>query len=372
MRLSIAFLCLALDVSAAQTQPIVFAATWTKKTTSGIATFKLNLVDGTLTPYGVTPHTIEEDELNPTFIQGTNKPNSVIYALNRGSSAGFVTAMTLQPDGKLKVLNQQEMRGKAPVHVAISEKEDFISVSNYAGCLSLFPLNADGSIEKETFYQNFTTGSNVIAKDQATSHIHSSLWLPKSNNLVAADLGNDELLQFELDAPEQTLNSLRTVKRRPGSGPRHMVLGTTGDYLYVNDELSNTVGVYKVDKKTNLLSQKVLQVITTLPAGFTNTSTSADIGLSSNGKFLFVSNRGHDSVASYAILPDGTLKCLHFESSRGILPRGLVVYQDWLIVANQASDNMFVFKINAETGALTYTGNSYKIDGVVDLYVGEY
>ncbi|KAG7384065.1 hypothetical protein PHYPSEUDO_002980 [Phytophthora pseudosyringae] len=383
MRLPSLFLCIVSVVAGASaaatqssTQPILFAATWTKETTNGINTFKLNTADGSLTPYGITPLSFAPKGLNPTYVQGSTKEFSngerVIYALNRASTSGYVSAMTLQSNGTLKVVNSQEMKGGSPAHVSLSPNEDFISVANYAGSVSLFPLNADGSVGAETFYQDFPVGSKVVMDNQATGHVHSTTWLPNSTHVIAANLGGDELLQYELDTTKKTMKSLDTVKRPPGSGPRHMAIHPNGGVAYVTDELSNTVGVYTIDKKSALLSSTAVQNTTTLPAGFTNTSTAADIHVSSNGKFVYVSNRGHNSIVTYKINPNGTLKALNWESSRGVTPRGFIIYTDWLIVANQGSDDMYVFKVNGETGALTYTGNSYKIDGVVSLYVAEY
>ncbi|KAE8899551.1 hypothetical protein PF003_g16735 [Phytophthora fragariae] len=380
MRLPSLLLCFVAAVANAATQsaaqPILFAATWTKETTNGINTFKLNPADGSLTPYGITPLSFEAKGLNPTYVQGSNKKFSngerVIYALNRGSTTGYVSAMTLQSNGTLKVINTQKMKGGSPAHVALNPKEDFITVANYVGSLSGFPLNADGSVGAESFYQDFPVGSKVVMDNQATGHIHSTTWLPNSNHVIAANLGGDELLQYELDATKKTLKSLAAVKRPAGSGPRHMALHPNGNIAYVTNELSNTVGVHKINKKKALFSSKALQEVSTLPAGFTNTSTASDIHLSSNGKFVYVSNRGHNSIVTYQINANGTLKALNWESSRGVTPRGFTIYKDLLIVANQGSDDMYVFKVNANTGALTYTGNSYKIDGAVSLYVAEY
>ncbi|KAE9059941.1 hypothetical protein PF010_g30414, partial [Phytophthora fragariae] len=307
MRLPSLLLCFVAAVANAATQsaaqPILFAATWTKETTNGINTFKLNPADGSLTPYGITPLSFEAKGLNPTYVQGSNKKFSngerVIYALNRGSTTGYVSAMTLQSNGTLKVINTQKMKGGSPAHVALNPKEDFITVANYVGSLSGFPLNADGSVGAESFYQDFPVGSKVVMDNQATGHIHSTTWLPNSNHVIAANLGGDELLQYELDATKKTLKSLAAVKRPAGSGPRHMALHPNGNIAYVTNELSNTVGVHSIDKNAALLSSKALQEVSTLPAGFTNTSTASDIHLSSNGKFVYVSNRGHNSIVTY-------------------------------------------------------------------------
>ncbi|CAH0480937.1 unnamed protein product [Peronospora belbahrii] len=359
-----------------KSQPILFVATWTKKTTNGINTFKLNTIDGSLEPYGITPLTFADKGLNPTHVQGSNKKFSngerVIYALNRGSTTGHVSAMTLQSDGTLRVLNSQEMRGESPAHLAVSLNEDYVSVSNYAGSLSLFPLNADGSVGRESFYQNFPVGSNVVMKTQATGHIHSTAWLPNSNHVVAADLGSDKLYQYELDAKTKTLKSLKTVKSSPGSGPRSLVAHHNGGFVYVTHELSNTVGVYAIGKNTALLSSIALQNISTLPTGFTEKNSASDIHFSSNGKFLYVSNRGHNSIVAYAIQENGMLEVVGWKSSRGAKPRSFAIHKNWLIVANQGSNDMYVFKVDGVTGVLKYTGNSYSIEGAVSLYVAEY
>jgi 6-phosphogluconolactonase len=367
-------------------QPILFAATYTRDegwlngTGKGIYTYKLDTTDGTLTPFGVTPLGI-----NPMYVQGSTKAfntgERVIYAINAvsdnstdhpGTQTGFVSALTLNDDGTLELLNTLETHGGSPTHISLSPDEDFLVVSNYAGSLSMFPLNADGSLANETFHQEFPNGSEVVMDQQATGHIHSTTWLPNSNHVVAANLGSDELLQYNLIAKTQTLKSLKTVERPGGSGPRHMALHPDGGIAYVVDEISNTVGVYKIDTKAALLSAKASQQITTLPADFTNSSTSADIHLSSNGKFLYTSNRGHDSIAMFKIKSDGTLKSLGWESTRGYVPRGFTIYGDWLIVANQNSNDMYVFKVDSKTGLLSFTGNSYEIGTAVCLYVSEY
>jgi 6-phosphogluconolactonase len=346
----------------------------------GIYTFKFDTSDGSLTPFGVTPVGV-----NPVFVQGSTKKFSngkpALYAVNAvtdaseiypGTQTGFVSALTLSSNGTLELLNTLESHGGNPTHISLSPDEDFLVVSNYDGSLSMFPLNADGSLANETFHQEFPNGSEVVMDQQATGHIHSTTWLPNSNHVVAANLGSDELLQYNLIAKTQTLKSLKTVERPGGSGPRHMALHPDGGIAYVVDEISNTVGVYKIDTKAALLSAKASQQITTLPADFTHSSTSADIHLSSNGKFLYTSNRGHDSIAMFKIKSDGTLKSLGWESTRGYVPRGFTIYGDWLIVANQNSNDMYVFKVDSKTGLLSFTGNSYEIGTAVCLYVSEY
>lgn len=367
------------------TQPILFAGTftrdegWVNGTGKGIYTYKLDTNDGSLTPWAVTPVGI-----NPIYVQSTmkkfNTGERVIYAVNsvndeipKNSSnfTGYVSALTLNNDGTLELLNTLKTKGGSPTHISLSPQEDFVVVSNYGGSLTMFPVNEDGSLGNDTYNQVFPKGAKVVAQ-QDTGHIHSTTWLPNSEHFVAANLGSDELLQYELVKEKQTVTSLETVKRPPGSGPRHMALHPDGHIAYVVDEISNTVGVYQIDKEHAVLSTKALQGITTLPSNFTNTSTSADIHLSSNGHFLYTSNRGHDSIAIFKIKADGTLASLGWESSRGKAPRGFVIYGKWLIVANQDSNNMHVFEVDSETGLLSFTGNSYDIGTAVCLHIAEF
>ncbi|KAJ8578376.1 hypothetical protein ON010_g822 [Phytophthora cinnamomi] len=374
-------------VGLSSAQPILFAAThtrdegWMVGTGKGVYTYKFDTSDGSLNPFGITPVGV-----NPVFVQGSTKKFSggkpVLYAVNAvtdeskthpGTQTGYVSALTLRSNGTLALLNTFESHGGNPTHISLNPSEDFLVVSNYDGSLSMFSLNADGSLCNETFHQEFPTGSKVVMDQQATGHIHSTTWLPNSNHVVAANLGSDELLQYKLDEKKQTLKSLKTVNRPPGSGPRHMALHPDGKIVYVVDEISNTVGVYKINTKAALLESTAVQNITTLPADFKNTSTAADVHLSSNGKFLYASNRGHNSIAMFAVdETDGTLKSLGWESTRGNIPRGFTIYGDWLIVANQNSNDMYVFKVDSKTGLLKYTGNSYEVGTAVCLYVSEY
>lgn len=368
-------------------QVIVFAGTYTRDegwingTGKGVHTFKFDPTNGSLEPWATT-----SVGGNPIYVLGTRKPFStgerVIYVVSAVAAksikypktlTGYVSALTLKRYGTLELLNTQETRGEAPTHISLSPKEDFIIVSNYEGSLTMFPLNDDGSLAPDSFHQEYTKGSGVVKERQSKAYIHSSVWIPDSNRVVAANLGSDELLVYEFDAHQQHFKSLKAINRPPGSGPRHMVLRDDMKFLYVVDELSNTVGVYAIDRTTGMLSTTAVQNITTLPAEFRNFSKSSDIHLSRDGNFLYTSNRGHDSIAIFKIDKEaGTLTSLGFESTLGNFPRGFTIYDKWLIVANQDSNNMHVFEVSSETGFLKYTGNSVEIGTAVCVYATEY
>ncbi|KAG7399641.1 hypothetical protein PHYBOEH_008284 [Phytophthora boehmeriae] len=369
------------------TQPILFAGThtrdegWMVGQGKGVYTYKLDATDGSLSPLGVTPVGV-----NPVYVKGSTKTFShdkrVLYAVNAvtddskfypGTKTGYVFALTMRSDGTLEPLNSVESHGGNPTHISLSPDDDFLTVANYDGSLTMFSLNDDGSISNETFHQDFPSGSKVVMDQQATGHIHSTMWIPDTTHLIAANLGSDELLQYNLGKSKKTLGSLEAVKRPPGSGPRHMTMHPNNKFAYVADEISNTVGVYSIDLKDAVLVAPALQNITTLPADFTNKSTNADIHLSGNGQYLYSSNRGHNSIAMFKVdESDGTLTSLGWESSRGETPKSFVIYNDWLIVANQDSNDMQVFKIDSDTGLLHYTGKSYEVGTPESVYIGEF
>ncbi|KAI9909346.1 hypothetical protein PsorP6_015286 [Peronosclerospora sorghi] len=286
--------------------------------------------------------------VNPIYIQGTKKKFSngtrEIYAVNSVAdhvsvdptrTTGYISALNLKEDDALEMLNTVETYGGYPTHVSLSPDEDFVVVSN-AGSVGC------GRLGNKTFLHEFPVGSHVVAGRQEASHIHSTTWIPDSKHAVAANLESDDLLQYELEQKLQTLKGLRTVKRPPGWRPRHMVVYHSGNYAYVLDELSNTVGVYNIDKKSALLVPNALQNIPPLPSHFKKYSASADIHLSNEGNFLYTSNRGHNFIAIFKIKKaDGTLTSIGWESSHGKNPLVFVFYGNWMI-GTPAIDTYFV------------------------------
>ncbi|KAG7399640.1 hypothetical protein PHYBOEH_008283 [Phytophthora boehmeriae] len=379
MRVPSLLLCFVAAVASvaaqAATQPILFG------TGASIYAYKLDTTDGSLTASGTTA-------LGSKYVRSTTKTFSegkkAVYVINSstsdskvtpGTKAGTVHAYTVNTDGSLELLNTVETPGtSAAAHISLSPDEDFIVVSSYGGAtITMYPINTDGSLADKSFNQEFPTGSKVVSPQQDIGRVHSTTWLPNSNHVVAAGWGSDELLQYNLDASKQTLTSLeKNVDSQPGSAPRHMAVHPNNKFAYVTNELANTVNVFNIDTEAALVVGPVVQKISTIPADFTNTTTAADVHFSRNGKFLYASNRGHDSIAIYKIdETTGKLTSVGWESTRGQTPRGFVIYEDWLIVANQGSGDMYVFKVDAATGKLTYTGNSYEVSKVQCLDVAE-
>lgn len=345
---------------------------WVHGSSKGVYTFAFYPSNGTLNEISVT-----DAGINPTFVRGTKAgaTKQFVYATNEcaekstdvpGTTTGFVVALEVVANGKLKVLNRMETRGAGPAHVSVSPNGDFVTVSMYGGGgVIMFPTKADGSLAPPSDSHFYTGGSHV-------AHLHSTTWVPGTNVVFAADLGNDQIVQYTLNANSKKLDNstLPIIKRPPGSGPRHMALHPSGSIAYVVDEISNTIGVYPLNAKSKSLPSNAIQEISTLPSGFTQWSASADIHVSEDGNFVYSSNRGHNSIAIFKVTSQttGTLERIGNEPTRGQVPRSFLVYKDYLIVANQDTNNIEVFRRNAD-GTLTHTGNSASSPTPVSLFI---
>lgn len=354
---------------------------WVNGTAKGINTFSLNTRTGALT------HVSETDVgINPTFIRGTSLKGKTaykqyLYAVNEvyeksvetpGTTTGYVVAIEVTGKGQLKVLNRVETRGNGPTHVSVSPNEDFVAAAMYGGGgVIMYPVNkANGSLEPASDSHFYTEGSKVKAPQEA-AHLHSTTWVPGTQLVFAADLGNDQIVQYKLDAATKKLGNttLPIIKRPAGSGPRHMDIHPSGKIAYVVDELSNTIGVFPLNAD-NSLPHEAIQNITTLPTSFDGTSASADIHVSADGKFVYSSNRGHNSIAIFKITSQktGKLQVVGHEPTRGELPRSFLLFKDLLVVANQNTNNIEVFKRKSD-GTLTHTGQSAKSNTPVSVFI---
>lgn len=315
---------------------------------------------------------------NPSFVSGTPYTGSpqgqYIYAVNEVSDAssktgttGYVVAMGMRSNGSIYKLNQQASEGGAPAHVSVSPDRKFVLVSNYnGGSIALFPVQADGSL---------APASDVHAYNQSVSHLHSTLWLPGSKYVFAADLGTDRVLVFRINMKAKTLVPVTsaTVTTTSGSGPRQMAIDQQQKFLYVINQLSCTIAVYTLDAtKSNPIASKPVQVVSTLPAGFDTVKTpssAAAIQLSSDGKFVFASTRGANIITVYRIA-SGKLTVVGFESTRGTTPRSLLAFRSFVLAANQDSSSIVAFAFNDKAGNITYV-NTTACPTPVSLFVAQ-
>ena len=338
----------------------------------GIYAYSFHDVTGALKLHQVT----ETAGINPSYVVGSN---STLYCVNEcneasqlraGTDTGFLSAYTMEKNGELVLLSRQETGGTYPCHVALRPKGDFVSVANYGGGLTLYPVNADGSLAPASDHKWFQGASFVHPDRQEASHIHSTAWT--STGLVAADLGTDRVVQYTLDVANKKLVDEELITRPPGSGPRHFALSPELGVGYVIGELDNTIGVHPFDAKTGKLGHKALQNISTLPSNYSGRPPLAsDIHISSDNKFVYAATRFSNTIAVYKILPDTRLEVVEIISTRGETPRDILLFKDFLLAVSQDTNSLDVFRVDKKTGKLTYTGNSVECPSPSSMFMAE-
>ena len=282
-----------------------------------------------------------------------------------GKPAGAVSSFAVEPKtGLLTLLNQQPSGGTGPCHVGVDRTGRNALVANYGGgSVACLPIQDDGRLgPPSSVMQHFGSGSNP--QRQQGPHAHS-IYLSADNHIaLAADLGLDKILLYRFDAAagKLTLNRPAWVASAPGAGPRHLAFHPQGAYVYAINELNSTVTAYSYDAARGSLAP--LQSVSTLPQGFEGSNTTAEVQIHPSGKFLYGSNRGHNTIAIFAIDGEtGKLRPLGHQSVQGKTPRSFSIDPTgrWLVAANQDSNNVVVLRIDPETGGLQPTGQSVDI-----------
>jgi 6-phosphogluconolactonase len=303
--------------------------------------------------------------LNPSYL-AIHPQQCFLYAVNElgnfaGQEAGGVSALSIDPaSGELNLLNAYSSQGKDPCYISIEQTGQFALVANYSGGnAAMLPILADGQLGTATDVVQHS-GSSVDPKRQTDPIVHSILPDPANRFAIAADLGADKLVIYEIDLENGKLNQHAEVKVQPGAGPRHSIFHPNGEYLYVINELNSTLIVYRYHSESGSLEE--LQTISTLPAGFEGENLCADLHIS--GRHLYASNRKHDSIAWYLI--DENTGRLSYEGeilSGGKEPRGFAIDPtgNFLLAAHERSDNVVLFKIEASTGKPLSTGYEVKV-----------
>lgn len=265
-------------------------------------------------------------------------------------------------EGELKLLNRSSSRGTASCYLSVDATGKSVLVANYtSGSVASLPVKEGGALgEPVSFFQH--KGASVDSSRQKEPHAHSIVVSPDNRFALAADLGLDQVLVYKLDAAtaKMTPNDPPFAKSPAGAGPRHLTFSPNGKQVYVINELSNSVTTFDYDAKAGELTSR--QTISTLPKDFTGKSYCADVKVTPNGKFLYGTNRGHDSVAAYRIGEDGQLTLVEIEKSLGGGPQNLAITPDggWLVCANMPGNNVVVFRIDAKTGELSPVGEPVK------------
>lgn len=348
---------------------LLYVGTYTDKGAKGIYAYHYDPASGQLSDSQVAAETV-----NPSFVTIDDK-NRLLYAVNevqkyRNESSGGVSAFAIETGGRLRFLNEVASGGADPCYVSLDKTGKYVLVANYTGgSVSVFPIQQDGSLGAATaFIQHKGSGPN--RERQEAAHAHWIETSPDNRFAVSADLGMDELLVYRFDAStgKLTANDPPFAKAEPGAGPRHLEFAPNGKFAYVINELQSTVSVFSYDFANGVLH--VLQTISALPKEFSGENTAAEIAVHPNGRFLFASNRGHDSIAVFSIdKAKGTLRLIDNFSVKGRTPRSFVIDPagSRLLVANQDTGNIVIFRINRSTGRLTATGQEVKVPAPVCL-----
>jgi 6-phosphogluconolactonase len=244
----------------------------------------------------------------------------------------------------IQPINQQTTRGDWPCHLRLDATGKWLLATNYgSGNAAIYPINSDGSLGEMTdFVQQHGKGPN--AARQEASHAHSSIFTPDNRFAIIADLGIDQLVIYQFESSTGKLIPHSSVNTRLGAGPRHLAFHQNGKWMYAANELDNTVTLYDYDETKGSLTER--QSLPTVPSDSPE-STVADIHISATGKRLYVSNRGHDSIAVYDLVSDGSLKLVSIKSSGGKCPRNfaLAPVGKFLLAANQNSNEVCVLSI---------------------------
>jgi 6-phosphogluconolactonase len=353
------------------TQYLAFIGTYTSKTDSkGIYSFHFDSDTGHLTSMVVAAAAQD-----PSFLAVA--PNEkYLYAVNElgefgGKKSGAVASYSLDlKSGGLTELNQVASGGADPCYVSFDQTGKYLLVANYTGgSVATFPVAPDGRIEPATAFVQHT-GSGPNKERQEGPHAHYIASSADNRFVFVVDLGLDEVAVYHFDPANGSLipNHPPFAKLAPGAGPRHLAFHPNGKFAYVLSEVNSTVTAFAYDSKDGSFSN--LQTLSTIPKDFTARNDTAEIVVHPSGKFLYVSNRGHDSIAEFTIDPArGTLTLADDFPTQGKEPRNFALdpTAKFLLAANQKSNNIVVFRINQSTGALTATRQIGQVPAPVDI-----
>ncbi len=342
----------------------VYVGTYTKTPDAGINIFQFDLASGSLTKPAVVAKVP-----NPTFL-ALHPARPLLYAISEVSEfgkkkGGFVSAYAIQPKtGQLDLLNQQSSAGPGPCHVSVDRSGHVVLVANYGGgSVASLPIRPDGGLDPAATVDQHK-GSSVHPSRQTGPFAHCIEADPANRFVLSADLGIDKVMIYRLNAGKGTLapHQPAFVETVRGAGPRHLAFHPNGRFVYVINELNSTISVFRYDSSRGNLEP--LQNISTLPREFSGQNGAAEIQVHPSGRFLYGSNRGHDSIAIFAVDTEtGKLRSLGHQSVLGKTPRHFALDPSgrYLLAANQDSGNVVVFRVDPQSGRLRPTGTSVAI-----------
>ena len=348
------FLLMTLPASAGQ---LLFIGTYTRTTSKGIYAVRLDEATGALS----TPVLAAETN-SPSFIAFT-PDQKTLYAVSESNAMAAAFGTDLAKGTLTPLQPPQSSGGAAPCHLVVDATQHTLLVANYhTGIVAAIPLHADGTLGVPHAIQH--TGHSVDPTRQTSPHVHSVTLSPDGRFALVCDLGLDRIFTYRLDAAKAVLSPAEPpfVATAPGAGPRHFTFGADGRHAYAVTEMGSTVIAFDYDPANGALTSR--QTLSTLPPDFMGTSSGAEIRLHPNGKFLYASNRGDDSIAVFAVAAStGLLTPVAVTPCGGKNPRNFSLSPDgaWLVCANQNSNSLTVFRVDPATGRLTPTGHTAEV-----------
>jgi 6-phosphogluconolactonase len=347
---------------------LVYIGTYTGGKSKGIYVSRFDSATGRLTPPELAVATP-----SPSFL-AVHPGKRFLYAAGEstnlgGKPVGAVSAFSLDAKtGQLTLLNQESSGGAGPCHLAVDPTGKCLLVANYgSGSIAALPIRADGSLAApHAVIQH--QGSSVNPQRQAGPHGHFITPAPDNRFALACDLGLDQVLVYRFDPAKSSLvaNAPPFAAVKPGSGPRHLAFHPSGRFVFLINEMGSTLTAFAYNAKRGAL--KELQTISTLPENFAGNSTCAEVQVHPSGKFVYGSNRGHDSIAVFGFdAASGKLTCLEHQSTQGKTPRHFALDPagHWLLAENQDSDSIVVFRVDSKTGRLSPAGQTVTVGAPV-------
>lgn len=346
----------------------VYIGTYTGPENAGIHLAEFDAATGALTAKGLAAKVV-----NPSFV-AIHPSRKFLYAVSEvatgeGKKTGAVTAFAVDAKtGTLTALNHQSSEGAGPCHLVVDASGKAVLVANYgAGSIASLPIGEDGKLGPAASAIQHK-GKNANPNRQEGPHAHSINLDPSGKFAVVADLGLDEVLVYKFDAAKATLvpNVPPAAKVASGAGPRHFAFHPNGNFGYVINEMGNTVTAFAFDAAKGTLT--TIQDVSTLPKDFKGSSFTAEVVMHPSGKFLYGSNRGHDSLAIFQIdSASGKLTPVGIEPTGGKTPRNFAIDPTgaFVLAENQGSNSIVVFKIDQTTGALKATGHTLMVPSPV-------
>ena len=353
----------------AQTTAYVGTYTQGDSSSEGIYVVPMDKAGGLGTP--VLAASLE----NPSFV-AIHPQRPLLYAVSEIGSGGpesiGIAAFSIGPDGKLTKLNERSTGGAAACHVTVDPSGRCVGVANYTGgSCALFPILEDGSLGEVGSFLQHTGHSGENARRQEAPHAHSINFNQDGTQAFVADLGKDQILLYDVDPASGTMKPSQQafLQLPPGGGPRHFCFHPDFDIAFSNLELTSQVALLHYDREQRTL--KLGQVLDTIPESAKGQGNStAECLVHPAGKFLYVSNRGHNSLAMFSInAAEKTFQPLGNTPSEGEIPRGFGITADgqWLVVGNQKTGNVVSMSIDQQTGKLTPAGRKLPIDAAVNV-----